>query len=95
MAAADVKNNDSVPLVPPKIVEKEPRLTVSSVKLFIVLFVIFIIVVSDVFTNSVISKFGDSAVVGRSPTAWGTVLQGIFLVIFYIIAIYLTEHNIL
>lgn len=92
---ADAKNNDSVPLVPPQIVKKEPKLTVSSVKLFIALFIIFIIVVSDVFTNNIIAKFGDNAVVGRCPTTWGTVLQGIFLVIFYIVAIYLTEHGIL
>ena len=74
---------------------KEPRLRVENLKLLLALFIIFIIVVSDVFTNSVISGFGEKAVRCRTPTSWGIVLQGIFLVIFYILAVYLTEHNIL
>jgi hypothetical protein len=87
---------DSVPLLDPVYDDpKTPRLQVSNIKLIIALFVIFIIVVSDVFTNSIIAGFGDSAMKGRSPTSWGIILQGIFLVIFYIIAIYLTEHQIL
>lgn len=89
-------DDDSVSLDPPS--EKkhqEPRLRVANVKLLLSLFVIFVVVVSDVFTNSVISGFGEKAVQGRSPTSWGVVLQGIFLVIFYILAVYLTEHHIL
>ena len=88
---------DSVPLDTFSDVEdkhgggKEPRLRVANVKLLVTLFIIFIVVVSDVFTNS----FGEKAVRGRSTTAWGVVLQGIFLVIFYVLAVYLTEHNIL
>ena len=75
--------------------DKEPRLRVANVKLLVTLFIIFIVVVSDVFTNSIVAGFGEKAVRGRSPTAWGVVLQGIFLVIFYVLAVYLTEHNIL
>jgi len=74
---------------------KEPRLRVANVKLLVTLFIIFIVVVSDVFTNSIVAGFGEKAVRGRTPTAWGVVLQGIFLVIFYVLAVYLTEHNIL
>lgn len=92
---------DSVPLDTFSDVEdkhgggKEPRLRVANVKLLVTLFIIFIVVVSDVFTNSIIAGFGEKAVRGRSTTAWGVVLQGIFLVIFYVLAVYLTEHNIL
>jgi hypothetical protein len=75
--------------------DKEPRLRVANLKLLVALFVMFIVVVSDVFTNSIIAGFGEKAVRGRTPTSWGVVLQGIFLVIFYIIAVYLTEHHIL
>ena len=75
--------------------KKEPRLRVENLKLLLALFIIFIIVVSDVFINSIISGFGEKAVRCRTPTSWGIVLQGIFLVIFYILAVYLTEHNIL
>lgn len=75
--------------------KEEPRLRVGNFKLLLALFVIFVVVVSDVFTNSIISGFGKKAVRCRGPTSWGVVLQGIFLVIFYILAVYLTENNIL
>ena len=71
-----------------------PRIRVANYKLMLALFFIFLIVVSDVFTNSIISQFG-SAVEGRDPTSWGVVLQGIFLVLGYILAVYLTEHGVL
>ena len=93
------RDDDSVPLTfvfdgPPG-KDHEPRLQVANLKLIIILFVAFIIVVSDVFTNSVIAGFGEKAVRGRTPTPWGVVLQGVFLVIFYILAVYLTENQIL
>ena len=91
---------DSVPLaVPdgeePKNAGPPPRLRVANLKLLIALFVAFLVVVSDVFTGAVIAGFGSNAVRGRTPTSWGVVLQGIFLVIFYILAVCLTEHQIL
>ena len=91
---------DSVPLDLPaggpeysEAAHEKPRLQVSNIKLLISLFVIFMFVVSDVFTGNVVAGFGESAVHGSSPTTWGVVLQGIFLVIFYILAVYLTEHG--
>ena len=85
---------DSVPLVAPA-ASPAPRIQVANVKLMVALFVIYLVVASDAFTNSVIARFGESAVKGRSPTAWGVVLQGIFLVIGYILLVYLTENKIL
>ena len=73
----------------------EPRLKVSNLKLIAALFFIFLFIVSDVFTNNIISGFGEKAVRGRTLTTWGVVLQGIFLVIFYVIALYLIEHKII
>lgn len=96
--------DDSIPLNVVKKVDNitndgpnlpEVKLKVSNIKLIISLFVIFMFVVSDVFTNNIISKFGENTISGRNPTAWGVVLQGIFLIIFYILAVYLTENNIL
>lgn len=75
--------------------KREPRLRVANLKLLVALFIIFITVVSSAFTNSVLSGFGEKAVKGRSPTSWGVVLQGVFVVLFYILAVYLTEHGIL
>lgn len=74
---------------------KEPRLRMANLKLLVALFLLFVVVVSDVFTNSVLAGFGEKAVRCRAPTSWGVVLQGIFLVILYILAIYLSEHGIL
>jgi hypothetical protein len=70
-----------------------PELT--NIKILLSLFMIFVVVVSDFFTGNVIAGFGDSAVKGRYPTSWGVVLQGIFMVLFYIAAIYLIKNNIL
>ena len=94
--------SDSVPLVAPVNNDEPknngqhpPRLRVANLKLLVALFISFLVVVSDVFTSAVIAGFGSNAVHGRTPTSWGVVLQGIFLVIFYILAICLTEHQIL
>lgn len=64
-------------------------------KLLVFLYILFLLVVSDVFVFSVISQFGEKTVSGRTPTTWGVMIQGVFLVIFYIIAIYLVEKKVL
>ncbi len=53
-------------------------------KLIFFLVLIFLIVTSDVFANRVLSKF-KGAVDYKYPTNYGTLLQAMFLVIFYII----------
>ena len=63
-------------------------------KILIAIFVLFALVVSDVFTNNVISGFR-GAVQCRSPTSFGVVLQGIFLVIFYVLALHMIEGDII
>ena len=78
-------------------VDNEPKkITQHTVnfKLIFALFIMFMVVVSDAFTTSIISKFGDSAMSGRNPTAWGTTVQGIFLVIGYIIMGYLIDNDV-
>lgn len=87
---------DSVPLdvEPDAKSGKSPRISVGNVKLIVALFLIFVVVVSNTFTESIIAGFGEKAVQGRSPTSWGVVLQGIFLVIFYILAMFAIEHGV-
>jgi len=63
-------------------------------KILIAIFVIFALVVSDVFTNNVVSGFR-GAVQCRSPTSYGVVIQGIFLVIFYVLAIHMIQGDII
>lgn len=63
-------------------------------KILVAIFVMFALVVSDVFTNNVVSGFR-GAVLCRSPTSFGVVLQGIFLVFFYVLALHLIEGDII
>lgn len=53
-------------------------------KFLVLMLVVFIILSSDVFINRVLSKFS-GAIDHKSPTNWGTFLQGLFLVISMII----------
>lgn len=69
-----------------------PRLL--TLKAVVALFVLFVLVVSDVFTNNVLSGFR-GAVQGRAPTGVGAVIQGVFLVGFYAVALYLLDAGIL
>lgn len=96
-------SSDSVPLV--ELARAQPssgsdpstpvRWCPYNLKLLLSLLLTFFFVVSSFFTNSVLVGFGEKAVVGRTPTTWGVVLQGIFLVIGYAIAVYLIKHGIL
>lgn len=62
-------------------------------KILVALFVLFALVVSDVFTNNVISGFR-GAVQCRTPTSFGVVLQGTFLVLFYVVALHMIDGGI-
>jgi hypothetical protein len=63
-------------------------------KLFLFTFIIFVFLSSDTFTTRVLSKF-DGAVVGKYPSSWGVILQGIFLVIAIIIIDIFTRQGII
>ena len=76
-------------------VKNTPRFNAGNLKLLLALFVVFVLVVSEPFTNSVLAGFGEKAVRCRSPTSWGVVLQGIFLVVFYCLALYLIDRGVL
>lgn len=63
-------------------------------KLFFLIFLVFIILNSDVFVNRILSKFS-SAVDGHRITSWGTVLQGTFLVLSAITIDAFVKNNII
>jgi hypothetical protein len=65
-----------------------------NVKILVTIFFIFVLVVSDIFTSNVVSGFR-GAVRCRSPTSFGVVVQGIFLVIFYVLALHLIDGDII
>jgi hypothetical protein len=66
----------------------------ANIKVLIALFIIFVLVVSEVFTTHIVSGVR-GAVNCRSPTSFGVVIQGIFVVIFYVLALYLINAGII
>ena len=62
------------------------------VKILVALFIIFILVQSELFVNNVVGSFR-GGVSGRTPTTYGVAVQGVFLVLFYILAVYLIDHG--
>ena len=65
----------------------------SSYKQYIALLFIFIIVMSNIFIDNILSMFGPSAVLSRKVTSYGIILQGLFLVFLFIVAQYLIEKE--
>jgi hypothetical protein len=62
-------------------------------KLFFLIFIVFIILNSDVFINRILGKFSNS-IDGHRITSWGTILQGTFLVLGAIAIDALVKNNI-
>lgn len=60
---------------------------------FAALFLLFLLVVSDVFTNSVVANFS-GAVSGRHPTPFGYAVQGVCLVLLYAAFLYLADRGV-
>jgi hypothetical protein len=56
---------------------------------------LYILISSNLFTNTILKLFGNRFVHNNRPTILGTILQGIFLVIFYILFSYLTKNKII
>ena len=61
-------------------------------KPYFLLFLIFIILTCNVFVDKCLAQF-QGAVDGDEPTTKGTVIQGLFLVMIYIIIDYLCQYN--
>ena len=62
--------------------KEAPRLRFTDFKVLAALFVWFMVVVSDFFVDNVLGRvFGQSSVEGRSPSTWGVVIQGVFVVL--------------
>jgi hypothetical protein len=65
------------------------------IKLIIILFLLYILISSSIFTNTVLKIFGNRFVHNNRPTLLGTILQGVFLVIFYILFAHLIKNKII
>lgn len=66
---------------------------VHTVKSTIILFLLFLFVMSDMFVHNVISKINEKYVDGRHPTLKGIYIQGMLLVLMFVILQYLVEHD--
>lgn len=64
------------------------------VKSLFILFIVFLFVVSDIYTNFVISQF-KGATDERNVTDYGIILQGISVVILFTMLEYMRSYNIL
>lgn len=62
-------------------------------KLFFLVFIIFVIINSDIFINRILGKFSHT-MDGHRITSWGVVLQGTFLVLGAIAIDALVKNNI-
>ena len=96
MPPAATQGADSVPLdaTTSAAVAKKARAAPVRLKGLVALFLLFLLVVSDVFVGGVLGGFS-GATRGRSPTAYGVVLQGVFLVLFFAVAIHLMAAGVL
>lgn len=69
----------------------EQPITLKSV---ILLWMTFMLVVSDMFINSILSKFA-GAVNEREPTNVGIMVMSVWLIILYILGLYLIKQDII
>ncbi len=67
-----------------------PRGGFAGAKALIMLFLLFVFVVSDIFVDNILAGFR-GATKCRTPSPYGVVLQGIFLVIFYVVVLHLAD----
>ena len=63
-------------------------------KLFGLIFIIFIFISSDVFIGRMLSNFS-GATDGKKTTSWGTIIQGMFLVMALIVIDVLVKQKII
>lgn len=87
-------DSDAIPLANLTMPEPAPE-SDSQIKNLLLIFVLFILVVSDFFVSNVITHLGEKTTVGRYPTPWGVVLQGISLVICYAALTHLSDSQLI
>jgi len=74
--------------------DDEPEVTKYSWKKYLILFILFIFVVSDTFIDNILSNF-NSAINGRSLTVWGAMIQATLFVIIYAVLLKFVENDII
>ena len=62
------------------------------VRKYVMIFFLFLVVVSDFFANNVLGRLSPKAMSGRMPSTWGVVLQGLCLAVGYALLTTLDDH---
>ncbi len=76
-------------------IDDKPSKGYTMFKSYAVLLLIFILIMSDPFIDNVLPCFGSNTMKNGKVSAWGIILQGILMIIFYILCLNLIEKNIL
>lgn len=64
-------------------------------KIYLLLFVLFMILQSKQFVDTILSKFNGATTTSGMPTQYGQVIQGIILIISYMCVVALIDHDLL
>jgi hypothetical protein len=75
--------------------KKKHNTNMGTFKLVIILFLLYIFISSILFKNSVLSLFGKKFINNGNPTCLGIIIQGIFLVLFYMLFANLINRGII
>ncbi len=70
--------------------DEEYEETHSVYKKYLILFILFVFIVSDTFIDNVLANFGNT-LIGRKVTPWGIIIQGLILIIAYAATLQLTR----
>jgi hypothetical protein len=76
-----------------KVVKAKPSNYANVIKLMIILFILYILISSKFFTNTVLRLFGKKFVQDNSPTCLGLIIQAIILIFFYMLFSYLINKG--
>jgi hypothetical protein len=77
------------------IIGKKTNPNTNTFKLVIILFLLYIFISSGLFKNSVLGLFGKKCINNGNPSCLGVVIQGIFLILFYMLFATLINRGII
>lgn len=77
------------------IIGKKTNTNANTFKLVIILFLLYIFISSGLFKNSILGLFGKKCINNGNPSCLGIIIQGIFLILFYMLFATLINRGII
>jgi hypothetical protein len=77
------------------IIGKKSNPNANTFKLVIILFLLYIFISSVLFKNSILGIFGKKCINNGNPSCLGVIIQGIFLILFYMLFATLINRGII